>query len=132
MNALARHWLGVLNLLVAAFIGGALAAPGLAFLGWRSAADVLYSVYHLTCHQWAFRSFFLFGDQAVYGREQLEILGRDPFAFIGDSNLGWKLAFCERKSIHPKHYFFTEIAPYEEVKLTSEKFGTAKQYWLTK
>lgn len=41
-----------------------------------------------------------------------------------------KLAFCERKSIHPKHYFFSEIAPYEEVKLTSQKYGTAKNYWL--
>jgi hypothetical protein len=41
-----------------------------------------------------------------------------------------KLAFCERKSIHPKHYFFTEIAPYQQVRLTSQKFGTAKGYWL--
>lgn len=40
-----------------------------------------------------------------------------------------RLAFCERKSIHPKHYFFTEIASYDEVKITSEKYGTAKRYW---
>ena len=43
-----------------------------------------------------------------------------------------KLAFCERKSIHTKHYFFTELASYQEVKLTSEKYGTAKRYWLTR
>jgi hypothetical protein len=41
-----------------------------------------------------------------------------------------KLAFCERNSIHPKHYFFTEIASYEEVKLTSQKYGTAKGFWV--
>ena len=35
-----------------------------------------------------------------------------------------RLAFCERKSIHPNHYFYTEIASYDEVKLTSSKYGT--------
>lgn len=39
-----------------------------------------------------------------------------------------RLAFCERQSVLPKHFFFTEIAAYAEVRLTSEKFGTAK--WL--
>lgn len=42
-----------------------------------------------------------------------------------------RLAFCERKSIHPKHYFFTELASYDEVKLTSLKYGTAKWNWHT-
>lgn len=41
-----------------------------------------------------------------------------------------KIAFCERKSIHPKHYFYTELASHDEVKLTSQKYGTAKGYWL--
>lgn len=37
-----------------------------------------------------------------------------------------KLAFCERKSVLPKHYFFTEIATYNQVRLTSQKFGTSE------
>nr|WP_314443914.1 hypothetical protein [uncultured Sphingomonas sp.] len=40
-----------------------------------------------------------------------------------------KLAFCECKSIHPKHYFYTELASYGDVKLTSEKYGTDHLYW---
>jgi hypothetical protein len=40
-----------------------------------------------------------------------------------------KLAFCERKSILAKHYFYTEFASYEEVKLTSQKYGTSKWEW---
>ena len=40
-----------------------------------------------------------------------------------------KLVFCERKSIHPKHHFYTEVASYEQVKLTSQKYGTAKGHW---
>jgi uncharacterized membrane protein len=94
---LRRHWLGVLNLAVGAFLAGALAAPALAALGWTTAADGLYAAYHLTCHQWAFRSFFLFGQQAVYGEQQLADLGLDPFRFVGNAQgLGWKMAFCER------------------------------------
>ena len=33
-------------------------------LGWSSLAASLYAAYHLACHQWAFRSFFLFGAAA--------------------------------------------------------------------
>jgi uncharacterized membrane protein len=65
-------------------------------LGWPSVAGALYAAYHFTCHQWAFRSFFLFGQQPVYGQQQLVDLGLDPFTFVGSPTLGWKLAFCER------------------------------------
>ena len=91
-----RHWLLVLNVSLAAFVGGALAAPVLAALGWQSAADALYAAYHLACHQWAFRSFFLFGPETVYSQQQLAALGLDPFGLIGGPGLGWKMAFCER------------------------------------
>ena len=91
-----RTWLPVVNVACATFIGGGLAAPLLAKLGWRSAAEALYAAYHLTCHQWAFRSFFVFGQQPVYAQDTLTDLGLDPFAFAGDSGLGWKMAFCER------------------------------------
>jgi uncharacterized membrane protein len=93
-----RYWLVTLNVAVGAFLAGSLAAPIFSALGWRSAADTLYIAYHLTCHQWAFRSFFLFGSQpvAVYDQQQLSDLGVDPFTFVGSSSFGWKLAFCER------------------------------------
>ncbi len=42
-----------------------------------------------------------------------------------------KLAFCRQGSVMPKHYFYTEIASYEEVRLTSFKYGTAKGHWRT-
>jgi uncharacterized membrane protein len=92
----ARHWLVGVNAAVALFIGGALAAPLLAALGLAPAADALYAAYHLTCHQWAFRSFFVFGTQVVYAPQQLLALGLDPFGFVGQPGLGWKIAFCER------------------------------------
>lgn len=93
-----RHWLLTLNAAVAAFLTGAFAAPVLAAAGWSAAAGVLYAAYHFACHQWAFRSFFLFGPQSisVYSRDQLGALGVDPFGFTGATDLGWKMAFCER------------------------------------
>jgi uncharacterized membrane protein len=99
---LARHWLLAVNAVLAIFVAGALAAPLLAQLGYQSAAESLYTAYHLTCHQWAFRSFFLFGPQAVYSQTELAGLGIDSFAYafvggqVGAQSLGWKMAFCER------------------------------------
>jgi uncharacterized membrane protein len=93
-----RHWLLTLNVAVGMFLAGGLAAPVFSVLGWRAAADALYAAYHVTCHQWAFRSFFLFGPQplAAYDQTQLSDLGFEPFTFTGMPGLGWKMAFCER------------------------------------
>ena len=96
LNQARRHWLLGLNVLVGLFLAGAVAAPTLAAVGWRQAANGLYAAYHLTCHQWAFRSFFLFGQQPVYTAEQLTEANLDPFTFVGSQALGWKLAVCER------------------------------------
>jgi uncharacterized membrane protein len=100
IRAAFRHWLATLNTALAIFVAGALAAPILAVLGWRSVADPIYAAYHFTCHQWAFRSFFLFAPGqpplTTYSQQQLADLGTDPFSFIGAPDLGWKMAFCER------------------------------------
>ncbi len=66
---LALHWLNAITLAIALFVGGALAAPVFARLGWSGAAHVLYDLYSPFCHQFAFRSFFLFGESATYPRE---------------------------------------------------------------
>jgi uncharacterized membrane protein len=91
-----RHWLFALNLTIGLFLAGAIATPVLAAFGWRAAADALYAAYHFTCHQWAFRSFFLFGQQPTYAQEDLLSRGFDPYTFLGSPTLGWKMGFCER------------------------------------
>jgi uncharacterized membrane protein len=94
-----RHWLLTLNATLAAFLTCALAAPVFSAVGWTGLATPLYIAYHLTCHQWAFRSFFLFGQQhpiAIFSQQQLADSGADPFTFIGNPQVGWKMAFCER------------------------------------
>jgi uncharacterized membrane protein len=91
-----RHWLFATNLALGLFLLGAIAAPLLATAGADGLAGGLYAAYHAACHQWAFRSFFLFGPQAVYSADQLLTLGVDPYTFAGSAATGWKMAFCER------------------------------------
>jgi len=64
--------------------------------GATSTASDLYRFFHLLCHQWAFRSFFVLRPQATFSRDQLITLGVDPYTFLGDAQMGWKMAFCER------------------------------------
>src|SRR5438045_9347773 len=71
LNRVWRHWPLALNMALGLLVSGALAAPVLARLGATQAAEAVYAAYHLTCHQWAFRSFFLFGQQPIYSLQGL-------------------------------------------------------------
>ncbi|GAC1324380.1 MAG: hypothetical protein NVSMB2_22480 [Chloroflexota bacterium] len=99
-EAIVAHWLAALNTALGVLIAGAFAAPVLAAAGLTNAATNLYALYHLTCHQWGFRSFFLFGAPTqpltIYSRDDLAGRGVDPFGFVGNNSLGWKMAMCER------------------------------------
>jgi uncharacterized membrane protein len=96
LTGISRHWLALMNSLAALLLLGAFAAPALQSAGVTQPAGVLYEIYSAFCHQWAFRSFFLFGSQAVYDQAQLQALDVDPYKFIGTADTGWKMAFCER------------------------------------
>ena len=50
------------------------------------------------CHQWAFRSYFLFGPDATYGPDDArDLVGpQEMYRFVGSPDLGYKVAFCER------------------------------------
>ncbi len=96
LEGFARHWLLGVNALVALYVFGAFVAPALAAAGIEGPAGALYDFYRQMCHEWAFRTFFILGPQPVVSRAQLEALGVDPFTFIGNASVGWKMAFCER------------------------------------
>src|SRR5690606_20396762 len=65
---LGRHYLAVLNFLLLLYVGLPFLAPVLMNAGYTQAARPIYSMYGAVCHQMAFRSWFLFGDQPVYPR----------------------------------------------------------------
>ncbi|MGQ9887791.1 MAG: DUF2085 domain-containing protein [Aggregatilineales bacterium] len=65
---LARNWLRIVTLVLAIYVSLPLAAPTLMNMGLGGPASLIYAVYSPFCHQFAFRSFFLYGSQPVYPR----------------------------------------------------------------
>lgn len=106
----ARHWLAAINLLVFLYVGLPFAAPVLMKAGAVTPARLVYRLYSPLCHQLAFRTWFLFGEQIAYPMEAAgtslvsyeEALGLDPNdvlaarAFVGDERVGYKVALCQR------------------------------------
>jgi uncharacterized membrane protein len=65
---LSRHWLRVALIFLGFYAGLPFAAPTLMKLGLTGPASVLYTLYSPFCHQFAFRTFFLYGEQPFYPR----------------------------------------------------------------
>ncbi len=111
MYWVSRHYLLVFNLVVALYVGLPFLAPTLMQVGATGPARVIYTLYGGVCHQLAFRSWFLFGEQPAYPRAAAGVKGLTPFGqatglneddlwgarrFLGNPRLGYKVAFCER------------------------------------
>jgi uncharacterized membrane protein len=102
----AQHWLTLVVLALGVYAGLPVVAPVLMHYGMTGPADAIYRVYSLTCHQLSYRSFFLFGAQATYNIDELHALvpgganeGMLSFYwrdFLGNPELGFKMAWCER------------------------------------
>jgi uncharacterized membrane protein len=105
-----RHWLLAFNLAVLVFVGLPFLAPVLMKAGATGPAQAIYRVYSPLCHQLAFRSWFLFGEQAAYPRAVANLpatsygqatgLDENDYLaakrFVGNEQLGYKVAFCQR------------------------------------
>ena len=110
VSGFSRHWLAILNTIVFLYVGLPFLAPVLLKAGVEGPARLIYTVYSPVCHQLAFRSWFLFGEQATYPRAlagtslvpygEATGLSEDDLlsarALTGDENLGYKVALCER------------------------------------
>lgn len=72
---LARHWVWAVNAAVALYAGLPFLAPYLMAVGWRTPAQVIYSVYSLLCHQIPERSFFIWGHQMAFCQRCTAIYG---------------------------------------------------------
>lgn len=116
MSWISNHYLMILNLVMFIYVGLPFLAPVLMKSGAAAPARILYTIYSPLCHQFGFRSFFLYGEQAYYPLEEAGlnvtdfeaatgITGlRDPNhisrlearRFVGDELVGYKIALCER------------------------------------
>lgn len=114
---ISRNYLLILNLFMLFYVGLPFLAPTLMKLGAETPAQILYRVYKPLCHQFAFRSFFLYGEQPYYPLAEAGVSGvrtfeevsgipnlDDPYSvtrfearnYIGDETVGYKVALCER------------------------------------
>jgi len=106
-----QHYLSFIVGFFMLYVGLPFVAPILMKLNLPIPAKVIYTIYSPLCHQLAFRSYFLFGEQAVYPRVLAGLslpITWDSFtgsstidffaakAFIGNPILGYKVAICER------------------------------------
>lgn len=105
-----QHYMLFFNLLLAIFIGLPILAPILYRANATLPANIIYKIYSPLCHQFGFRSWFIFGEQAAYPRELAGLPGlsfeeatgvdsHDVWAsknYIGNAVVGYKIALCER------------------------------------
>jgi len=117
MYWISRHYLAILNMVMLFYFGLPVLAPVLMKAGATAPANIIYTIYKPLCHQFGFRSFFLFGEQAYYPLKEAHMSGVIDFSqatgitdlhnpagygrldareFTGNEVVGYKMALCER------------------------------------
>ena len=120
----ARHWLLCINLLIAVWVGLPWLAPVMEHWGWKSAGQTIYFIYSLQCHQLPERSFFLFGTKGMYSLAEIQTAWQhtfDPFIlrqFIGNSEMGWKVAWSDRM-----------VSMYTSILFGGLLYGLVRKWW---
>lgn len=108
---ISRRYLALLNVFLFLYVGLPFLAPVFMQAGYPALARPIYSVYGAVCHQMAFRSWFLFGEQPVYPRVAAGVEGFETYGlatgqseedllaarqFVGNESVGYKVAYCQR------------------------------------
>ncbi len=123
MMVLSRRYLTFLLTVIFIFAALPVAAPILMRVGLTAPASLIYSAYSPMCHQFAYRSLFLFGEQPVYPRATVSLPGilsweaylptvmqslgdrldqsnlameTNARNFRGTETMGYKVAVCQR------------------------------------
>lgn len=106
-----NHYMVIMSGFLFLYVFLAIFAPTLMKLGMEVPGRVIYRVYSPLCHQLAYRSFFLFGEQSYYpsqlaGFEGVVTYGQasgfnendisTARGFLGNDVMGYKMALCQR------------------------------------
>jgi uncharacterized membrane protein len=118
-----RNWLKIALTIIGVYAFLPFVAPTLMRLGLTAPAQVLYTLYSPMCHQFAFRSIFLYGEQPFYPRDiaYTEYISYESYiqnmpnivqpnsvedfsfnfvmssrAFQGNEQMGYKTTLCAR------------------------------------
>lgn len=108
---LSKYYMLLVNIIIFIYIGLPFLAPVLMKNNMEAPAKVIYTVYSSVCHQLAYRSWFLFGEQVFYPKELAHVDNMKPYEnyfgadssdlsesrqFLGNAVMGYKVAICER------------------------------------
>lgn len=113
---ISRHYLAILNMVMLLYVGLPFLAPVMMEYGVTTPARIVYTLYSPLCHQFGFRSFFLYGEQPYYPLKEAgvnvvdfetatgitglhnpnDISRLQARQFVGNDTIGYKVALCER------------------------------------
>ncbi|MEI8130830.1 MAG: DUF2085 domain-containing protein [Leptolinea sp.] len=119
---LSKYLMLMISFFIFLYAGLPFLAPVLMKANIVAPAKVIYAIYSPLCHQLAFRSWFLFGEQPFYPRSLAGVAGFKTFEevtgipateifeareFVGNEQIGFKVALCERDTaIYGSMFFF--------------------------
>lgn len=107
---IARHWFEAFLIVYGLWVFTPFLAPIFMQIGWNGAGKAIYFIYSFFCHQLPERSFFFFGQKAMYSLNEIQAVWQDttnPFIlrqFIGNGMMGWKVAWSDRMI-----WFYTSV-----------------------
>ena len=108
---LSKGYIWLMIFFLTLYVGLPFLAPYFLKIGANLPANIIYTIYKPLCHQLAFRSWFIFGEQPFYPRAAAGIEGvktyeeitnqpviniREAQKFKGNEIVGYKVALCER------------------------------------
>ncbi len=96
------HWFGTFLVIYGLWVWLPWLAPLSMHFGWDGLGRSIYFIYSFFCHQLPERSFFLFGQRAMYSLSEVQAAWQNTInplilrQFIGNESLGWKVAWSDR------------------------------------
>ena len=115
-KVLTHRWFKIFLISYGLWIWLPFTAPLFMHMGWGGAGRVIYFIYSFFCHQLPERSFFFFGPKTMYSLAQIQSVWQNtsnPLVlrkFIGNMDMGWKVAWSDRMiSFYMSVWFFAII-----------------------
>lgn len=95
-------WFSLFGVIAGGYVLLPFLAPALMAIGWSGPAKAIYFVYSFLCHQLPERSYFLFGPKLTYSLSEVQAAWQNTTnplilrQFIGNPEMGWKVAWSDR------------------------------------
>ena len=113
---ISQHWFQIFLVVYGLWVFLPFLAPVFMHIGWTGAGKTLYLIYSFICHQLPERSYFLFGQKTMYSLAEIQAAWQDTInplilrKFIGNPEMGWKVAWSDRMiSFYTSVWFFAIV-----------------------